>query len=78
MTTLTIYTDKFDSEENVVNGGMSGKAFLDIEPDYGVPFSSLDDAMKYIQEHNTQLEGIDIYYLNPETKEQMHRWFMVK
>ena len=52
MTTLTIYTEKYDLKENVVNNGMSGKAFLDMDNKLGTPFVNLDNAMEYIVEND--------------------------
>ena len=66
MTTLTIYTDKFDSQENILNDGMSGKAFLDMDNQLGRPFLSIDEALEYVIENNIPIDGIDFNYLNKD------------
>ena len=47
MTILSIYTDKYDSNENIVNNGLSGKIFLDIDNQFGNSFAYLDEALEY-------------------------------
>ena len=60
MVVLTIYTDRFDSRENVCGNGMSGKVFLDIidgkDDESGQEFNSLDEALEYAWEKNVEIE----------------------
>ena len=54
MTTLTLYTQTYDSNENIINNGMSGLAFLDMENTKGIPFKSLDEALEYCTENGKE------------------------
>ena len=60
-TVLTIYTNDFDANENVVNGGMSGKVFLDGHTK--MEFINLDSALEYMESNGMQPERIDINYV---------------
>ena len=64
MTTLTIYTEKYDLNENVVNNGMSGRAFLDMDNKLGTPFNCLNNAMEYIVENNIQVHRLELNYVD--------------
>ncbi len=66
MTTLTIYTEKYDLKENVVNNGMSGKAFLDMDNKLGTPFNSVDDALEYAMDNNIAINRIEFDYVDSE------------
>lgn len=66
MTTLTIYTEKYDLKENVVNNGMSGKAFLDMDNKLGTPFNSVDDALEYAFNNNIAINRIEFDYVDSE------------
>ena len=66
MTTLTIYTEKYDLKENVVNNGMSGKAFLDMDNKLGTPFNSVDDALDYAINNNIAINRIEFDYVDSE------------
>lgn len=77
MTTLTIYTDKFDSQENILNDGMSGKAFLDMDNQLGIPFNDTDEAMEYAVENNISITRIEFNYLNKDGV-QMFKKFNVE
>ena len=66
MTTLTIYTEKYDLKENVVNNGMSGKAFLDMDNKLGTPFNSVDDALDYAFNNNIAINRIEFDYVDSE------------
>ena len=66
MTTLTIYTEKYDLKENVVNNGMSGKAFLDMDNKLGTPFNSVDDALEYTINNNIAINRIEFDYVDSE------------
>lgn len=63
MTTLTIYTNKYDSNENIVNNGLSGKAFLDIDNQFGNSFNGLDEALEYCFTNNIEVNKIEFNYL---------------
>ena len=66
MTTLTIYTEKYDLKENVANNGMSGKAFLDMDNKLGTPFNSVDDALDYAINNNIAINRIEFDYMDSE------------
>lgn len=66
MTVLTVYTENFDSKENVFGNGMSGKVFLeswDEHAEEGANFPSLDTALDYCERHGTKPDRIDFHYL---------------
>lgn len=77
MTTLTIYTDKFDSQENILNDGLSGKAFLDMDNQLGTPFLSIDEALEYVIDNNISISRIEFNYLNKDGV-QMFKKFNVE
>lgn len=66
MTTLTIYTEKYDLKENVVNNGMSGKAFLDMDNKVGTPFDSVDDALEYAIGNCIAINRIEFDYVDAD------------
>lgn len=66
MTTLTIYSSKYDSKENVVNNGMSGKAFLDRDNKIGTPFDCLDDALQYAVDNRLVINRIEFDYIDKD------------
>ena len=66
MTTLSIYTDKYDSNENIVNNGLSGKAFLDIDNQFGNSFTDLDEALDYCLTNNIEVHRIEFNYLSKD------------
>lgn len=76
-TVLTIYTEKFDSEENVVNGGMSGKAYLDMDNQIGMSFKNVDEALDYCYMNNIDVHMIEFKYAT-ENGVQMFRKFKVE
>ena len=76
MNTLTIYTEKYDLDENVVNNGMSGKAFLDMDNKIGVPFNCIDSALEYVMDNDIPIHRIDFNYVAKDGV-QMFRKFMV-
>ena len=66
MTVLTIYTNRFDSRENVFGNGMSGKAFLeswDDNKEDGASFPSIDEALDYCETSGKKPDRIDFNYL---------------
>jgi hypothetical protein len=74
---ITIYTDHYDSFENVVGDGMSGKKFLDNpHPGTGMEFETMDLLLQYIDEHNVQVGRIDFHYVD-EQGVQMFRKFTI-
>jgi len=66
MNTLTIYSQKYDLNENIVNGGMSGKVFLDIDNKIGTPFTCIDNALEYVVENSIQIHRLEINYLSKD------------
>lgn len=76
MTTLTIYTEKYDKNENVVREGMSGKAFLDMDSIIGIPFNSLDEAMEYCFINDINPARIEVDYVTKDGI-QMFRKFNI-
>ena len=77
MTTLTLYTQTYDSNENTINNGMSGLAFLDMENTKGIPFKSLDEALEYCTENGIEPDSIDINYLSPNNGIQVFKRFKI-
>ena len=76
MNTLTIYSGKYDLNENIVNGGMSGKAFLDMDNNLGTPFINMDDALDYVKDNDIPIHRIEFNYVNKDGV-QMFRKFDV-
>lgn len=66
MNTLTIYTQKYDLNEHVVNGGMSGKAFLDMDKKLGAQFNSVDEALEYALTNDIAINLIEFDYLDKD------------
>lgn len=64
MTTLTLYTENYDSKENIVNNGMSSMAFIDIDDEIGMSFKSLDEALDYCTKSDINLNTFEINYLS--------------
>ena len=66
--TLTIYSSNFDSDQTVLNNGMSGKIFLDPsqndDPHSGKEFSTLDSALTYADTNNIVIDKVEIMYNN--------------
>lgn len=75
-TTLTIYTDLYDSKENVIGTGMSGKVFLDKSNGTGQEFKTVDSALEWTWDNNVDIDRIEICYLN-SNDDQMVRRFTV-
>ena len=66
MTVLTIYTNNYDSRENVYGRGMSGKVFLETIDDNkedGAAFNSIDEALDYCIGQGLKPDRIDFNYL---------------
>lgn len=76
MNTLTIYSGKYDLNENIVNGGMSGKAFLDMDNKLGMPFTNMDDALDYVKDNDIPIHRIEFNYVDKDGV-QMFRKFDV-
>jgi len=77
MVELTIYTNKFDSRENVCGNGMSGKVFIDIMgnvDESGQEFNSLDDALEYACKNNVTISHILINYLGTDGTQMFRRF----
>ena len=67
MTVLTIYTNRFDTRENVFGNGMSGKVFLeesDENGESGASFASIDEALDYCVNNKTKVDRIEFMYLS--------------
>ena len=74
---LTIYTDKYDSQEDVCGNGMSGKVFLDImegNSDIGQEFKSIDEAMDYFMEQGINVDSLDFMYLSKDGSQRFIRF----
>ena len=67
---LTIYTNRFDSNENVFGGkGMSGKVFLEdvnAMENSGREFLTIDDALTYCVSNDVELARIDFHYVGTD------------
>ena len=67
MVVLTIYTDRFDSRENVYGNGMSGKVFLEEisgeNAESGHQFKAIDEALAYCEKNKIDIDRIDFNYL---------------
>lgn len=64
MTTLTIYTKKYDLNENVINNGMSDKVFLDVDNKLGTPFNGIDEALEYAIDNHIAINRIEFDYVD--------------
>ena len=74
MTTLTIYTEKYDLRENEVNNGMSEKEFMDMDNKLGTPFVNLDNAMEYIVENDIKVHRLEINYVDKDGIQMFKRF----
>ena len=74
MNTLTIYTEKYDLDENVVNNGLSGKAFLDIDNKQGIPFLDIDAALEYIFKNNLPIQRIEFDYVDKDGVQMFQKY----
>lgn len=72
MTTLTIYTAKYDLNENIANNGMSGKIFLDMDND-GQEFHSIDEAMDYCVDKEIPINQVMFMYLSKDGSQKFMR-----
>lgn len=66
MVVLTIYTDRFDSRENVYGNGMSGKVFLEEiagNSESGQEFRAIDEALAHCEKKHINIDRIDFHYL---------------
>lgn len=77
MTTLTIYTHNYDSNENIINDGMSDCAYIDMDNKFGIPFTSLDSALEYCVENEIEPDMIEMNYLSPKNGIQMFKKFKI-
>jgi hypothetical protein len=76
---LTIYTDGYDSSENVFGGGMSGKTFLDNLPGgTGKPFNSIDKALQYAKENKVEIGRIDFNYVGGDSYQSFWKFKVQK
>lgn len=74
MTTLTIYSSKYDSKENVVNNGMSGKVYLDMDNMLGMQFKDMDEALEYIVRTNMPIQRIEFDYVDKDGVQMFHKF----
>ena len=75
---LTIYTKKFDEYENVVNGGLSEKVFIDINGNSGKQFNSIDEALEYVFKNNIRLNRIDFHYYSEDNGQEFAKFNIKK
>lgn len=69
MVVLTVYTDKYDSGENVYGNGMSGKVFLeksDPSSESGREFKGIDEALSFCVMNDIKPERIDFNYMGDD------------
>lgn len=81
VTTLTIYTDRFDSRENICGNGMSGKVFLESygeNSEDGTAFSSVDEALDYCIEHKMSIDQLVFMYLSEDGNQKFMRFNTLK
>jgi hypothetical protein len=76
MTTLTVYSSNFDKGEAIVNNGMSGKVYLDMDNMLGMQFKDMDEALEYIVNTNLPIQRIEFNYVDKDGI-QMFKRFMV-
>lgn len=74
--TLTIYTPNFDSCESVVNNGMSGKVFVDMDDRIGQSFGSIDQAIEWMDSRGIQPNRIEFEYLTSDGVQSFRRFFV--
>jgi hypothetical protein len=77
MTTLTIYTPDYDKYEDVVNNGMSNKAFLDMDNKLGTPFDNLDSALDYVFNNNISIHRIEFNYVDKDGVQMFKKFDVV-
>ena len=77
MTTLTVYSSNFDKGEAIVNNGMSGKVYLDMDNMLGMQFKDMDEALEYIVNTNLPIQRIEFNYVDKDGI-QMFKRFMVE
>ena len=73
MNTRTIYSGKYDLNENMVNGGMSGKIFMDME-NCGQEFHSIDEAIDYCVGTEIPIDQIMFMYLSKDGSQKFMRF----
>lgn len=76
MNTLNIYSQKYDLDENIINGGLSGKVFLDKTNEQGISFDCIDNALDYISINNIPIHMIEFNYVD-NNKIQMFKKFEI-
>ena len=74
MNTLTIYTEKYDLSKNVVNNGMSGKAFLDMDNKFGMQFKDIDAALEYTFKNNLPIQRIEFDYVDKDGVQMFQKY----
>lgn len=81
MVVLTIYTDRFDSRENIYGSGMSGKVFLEGAGgtgNCGQEFITVDDAFTYCDKNKIDIDRIDYHYLGDYEVQRFKKFIVQK
>ena len=81
MVVVTIYTDRFDSRENVYGKGMSGKVFLEEasgNSESGQEFMAVDAALDYCEKNKIDIDRIDFHYLGDYEVQRFKKFIVQK
>lgn len=70
--TLTIYSNDYDENQDVVNKGMSGKIFLE-NKFLGHEFKDIDSVLKYIIDNDIEID--EMVYCYQKNNEQQFKKF---
>ena len=62
MNILTIYSERYDKNENIINNGMSGKVFIE-DGNSGKEFKAIDEALDFIEKSKISIDRIDFNYI---------------
>ena len=73
MVELTVYTDIYDSKENIVGKGMSGKVFLE-GSGTGKEFKTINEALNHCVEHGINIDQLTIMYLSDDGEQRFMRF----
>lgn len=73
MVVLTIYTNEYDSREDIVGNGMSGKVFLE-GSGTGREFKTVDEALDHCVEHGINIDQLAIMYLSADGGQKFMRF----
>ena len=81
MVALTIYTEKFDTSENVFGRGMSGKVFLEETngiSESGQEFNTVDAALSHCVLNDITPERIDYHYVGEDGIQRFRKFNIQK